>query len=105
MTWVEELAAAVGQPPLFPLEELPPVVPAEELSDTRRRTRRQRQLVDLGVHPLTRDRARPELGTCGGCAHRRAGEYPKCALGPVSRGPATDCRAWWPACSRWEPGA
>lgn len=98
MTAVEE------QPPLFP--DL--VVAPEEVSADRRRTLRQRRLVDMGVHPLTRDRACPQLGTCGDCAHRvleghRDRSYPKCELGPRSSGPATDVRRWWPACRRHTP--
>lgn len=81
------------------------------LSADRRRTLRHRQMVDAGVHPLTRRRARPDLGTCGGCRfrtpiyhHNRT--YPKCAHGGyalASHSAATDVRAWWPACEWYEP--
>lgn len=79
----------------------------EDLSADRRRTARQRQLIADGWHPLTRDRARPDLGTCGTCVHRQlvghhGRSYPKCDVGPVTHGSATDVRAWWPACSRFE---
>lgn len=89
-----------------------PAAPERPRGDDRTRRRswtvRARQLVSEGIHPLTRDRARPDLGTCGGCAHRftvdHARSYPKCALGPRTGGEQTDIRAWWPACSRFEPG-
>ena len=74
----------------------------------RRLTARQHADVAAGRHPLTRGRALPELGTCGDCRfreligwHDRA--YPKCQVGPRSHGPATDVRAWWPACHRYVP--
>ena len=45
--------------------------------------------------------------TCGTCTHRilrgRHSTYPKCDRGPITNGAATDVRAWWPACTRWEP--
>lgn len=91
------------QPELFELT-LDPAPPP--LSADARRTKRQHDLVDGGWHPLTRDRARPDLGTCGTCVHRRPtqqGSYPKCGLGPINKGPGTDVRAHWPACSRFEP--
>lgn len=77
---------------------------AEKLSPDQRRTVRQREMVDTGWHPLTRTRARPDLGTCGTCVHRRSlgRTYPKCGLGPITSGPGTDVRAWWPACERFE---
>lgn len=69
-----------------------------------------RDLAAHGIQPLTREPARPDLGTCGGCAHRVlrqgvSGKYPKCdhPETPVTRGPATDVRASWPACHRFTP--
>jgi hypothetical protein len=50
--------------------------------------------------------------TCGSCLHRDPHGFPKCDLpGPTGRpiperhthGPATDVRAWWPACPDYEP--
>lgn len=94
--------------------------PAPVLSAGQRLTARQKASIAAGVHPLTRlpihpqaprdpeptDRARPF--TCGQCAHRvpyryhdRA--YPKCGLVSLAHSEATDCRAWWPACNRFEP--
>lgn len=109
------------QTDLFPdLPALPPAPPP--IVDTRsagvRLTDRQRALVAAGVHPLTRERTRPDLGTCGDCALRvlvlgHTRTYPKCVRGlpdgrPLtdapyaSRGAATDVRAWWPACPSHE---
>jgi hypothetical protein len=90
---------------LFELTRDPRRPTRAELSPDARRTARQRDLVDTGWHPLTRTRTRPDLGTCGGCVHRRKstqGSYPKCGLGPITSGPGTDVRAWWPACERFE---
>lgn len=89
------------QPQLF--ADLPVADPPEPLSAGRRLTQRQRRQIELGVHPLTLLRAHPERGTCGDCPHRQPGRYPKCGLGPRTRGPATDTRAHWPACHR-HPG-
>lgn len=107
--------ALFGEPPRV----LPDLLPASASAD-RRRTARQRADVRSGRHPLTRGRARPELGTCGDCRHRVLAygpttmrPYPKCDQGlepgqPLgrapyySRGVATDVRAWWPACDSHE---
>lgn len=97
-----------------------PPAAEEPLSADRRRTQQQHALVDAGVHPLTRTKTRPELGTCGDCALRvgtghHGRTFPKCTLGaqlekpPFRAGPymthgaATDCRAWWPACDNFQP--
>lgn len=88
-----------------------PERPAGGDDRSRRRswTVRARALVSAGVHPLTRGKARPDLGTCGECAHRvlttyHARAWPKCEVGPRTHGEQTDVRAWWPACDRFEPG-
>lgn len=107
MTDLEEHVHVPGQLGLF-TDPTPPRPPADDpapLSRDRRRTQRQHALIAAGVHPLTRTPARPELGTCGDCVHRqlqaaRGRSYPKCELGPVTAGAATDVRRWWPACSR-----
>lgn len=45
----------------------------------------------------------PDGATCGACKFRHGKmRYPKCELGPATRGPATDVRAYWPACHRFE---
>ena len=95
-----------GQLDLFGQPVDPPAEPAAPLSADRRRTAAQHQLIADGWHPLTRDRARPDLGTCGDCKHREGvgrRSFPKCALGPRTKGPGTDVRASWPACSRFQP--
>lgn len=102
-------------------EPLVPVPEGEKLSADRRRTMRQRHDVEVGRHPLTGGKTRPELGTCGGCIHRRlvgghAHAYPKCDYGAdpdkphlanswprASQSAATDVRKHWPACSDFEP--
>lgn len=90
-------------------------IDVSNLSPDRRRTFRQRADITAGRHPLAGaplheqapadaapgDRSRPF--TCGTCAHRSPGSgryhWPKCDIGPQSRGAATDVRAWWPACN------
>lgn len=90
----------------------------DPLSAGRRLTQRQYLDVANGVHPLMRTplheradryaRAADLPGqpfTCGSCVHRDTTRgYPKCDLGPVSHGAATDVRSWWPACPKWEEG-
>lgn len=109
--------------PLFPGYEPPTTEPAEYLSAGQRLTRRQTADIRAGRHPLSlkyllpiplhpdADRARtatsPQDGTptCGTCELRQPGGWPKCTQpdAPRSHGPATDCRAWWPACIRYSP--
>lgn len=95
------------QQPLPGLEALT-VEPVLKVSADARRTLRQHALVARGFHPLALSPTRPELGTCGGCAWRVLfGAYPKCTLPGdrarrLTHGPATDCRAWWPACGDFE---
>lgn len=99
---------------LFEMEPTP--VPLAGLSAGAKITARQHAAVAAGLHPLTKTTARPDFGTCGGCALRStAYGYPKCTLGakldvrPYRAGPymthgqATDCRAWWPACGDFRP--
>ena len=97
----------------------------EPLSADRRRTLRQQQDVELGRHPLTggplhplasrhRDAYAPKADplTCGSCYFRqtlsaKGGSYPKCVADDgrrVSHSPASDVRAWWPACPDYTPG-
>lgn len=96
--------------------ELPPEV--ERLTDDRRRTLRQAAEVARGVHPLTRGPLHPEASreavrgdakgqpfTCGTCTHRIQRGYPKCDLSTMSRSAASDVRAWWPACVKYERDA
>jgi hypothetical protein len=84
--------------------------PAEQLSAGRRLTIRQHADIEAGRHPLTRDPVNSNGETCGTCVFRHPGRFPKCwwrpgETGPrpfISHGLATDCRASWPACKRWE---
>jgi hypothetical protein len=104
-----------------------------KLSAGRRRTIRQERALANGSHPLSLlggflrlhpdappadDRKAPGP-RCGGCLYieRNAWDYLKCTRGrsgeictPSFRrgpyethGPATEIRAWWPGCDRWEP--
>ncbi|MFG3439900.1 hypothetical protein ACGF0J_21855 [Nonomuraea sp. NPDC047897] len=105
----------------LPLLEGPASAPAPTASPEsadRARTRRQRELLAAGRHPLTAVLTRPlrlhaEAAPaddrqapgrrCGGCRFRQTSGwgFPKCMFGDgirASRGAATDCRAWWPAC-------
>ncbi|MDP9101620.1 MAG: hypothetical protein M3N21_05685 [Actinomycetota bacterium] len=100
---------------LFDLPEgIPPSLAT--VSRDRRRTAAQHRAVAQGIHPLTRTRTRPELGTCGQCAFlvsvgHNSRRYLKCAFGidpattpifmapRITRGAGTDVRAFWPACS------
>lgn len=96
----------------------------EHLSPDRRRTLRQIGQVSAGIHPLTGGRLHDQATrhraptdgkrdpfTCGSCWFRGnrggvAGSYPKCWAGDGARvtgGPATDVRAWWPACPDYTP--
>jgi hypothetical protein len=95
--------------------------PVDKVSADRARTDRQRKAIKAGHHPLgmrlhaqanrdaTKDDPRNEPFTCGSCAHRilvntgHAKTYPKCELVNTASA-ATDCRAWWPACTFYEPG-
>lgn len=94
--------------------------------DAARIARQNRALLD-GVHPLalvagtgvirihpdsayataTKDNAKDRPLRCGTCVWRTSGQYPKCMFrssstakpSRFSHGPATDVRAWWPACT------
>lgn len=101
---------------MFP-DLLPAADPYDGLSADAKRTAKQHAAVAAGIHPLTKTKARPDLGTCGTCALRNlidhhAGTHPKCTLGAnlekrrsgpfMTHGAGTDCRAWWPACDNWQ---
>lgn len=99
-----------SQEPLFPDFEPAPLPPEKdpELSAGRRLTARQHADVERGIHPLTGEPTRPDLGTCGDCALRRpetsySGKtYPKCDRPGVRKAhsASSDVRAWWPACPK-----
>jgi hypothetical protein len=88
-----------------------PAPPPEKLSADRRRTIRNRQLIDGGTHPVTRLRLADNGETCGTCEHSGtqggvAGTYWKCGAQNgryITGGPATDIRLSWPACVLWGP--
>lgn len=76
--------------------------PLEALSAGRRRTARYREMLDRGIHPVTKRPLRAG-GTCGECANhvvQTPGNRPfhKCRLN-ITGGPATDIRVSWPACT------
>lgn len=79
-----------------------------KLSADQRRTLAAKRKIDKGIHPangLKIIRNGEKCGTCEHIVHQggTAGSYLKCDLGSMSRGPASDIRAWWPACPQWEP--
>lgn len=110
--------------PLF--EGYEPTTPCSTFSSAgQRRTLRQAEAISNGRHPLTggplhdlatreRDASSPKSDpfTCGSCYFRETARwhdqtYPKCSHGEGSRithGPASDVRAWWPACRDYVPG-
>lgn len=76
-------------------------------SPDRRRTERNQRALAEGYHPATQLRLIYVGATCGGCAHHyvqayTGNRYHKCAF-TATRGPATDIRVGWPACTAWEP--
>jgi hypothetical protein len=109
----------VSDPPLFGGYE-PPADPDPGLSAGRRRTARQAGRIIAGLHPLRHTGLHPAAPTggapkgttaapftCGSCAHRvlvghHTRAYPKCDLFSRSHSEASDCRAWWPACTQYE---
>ena len=93
--------------PLTLAAKPPTSQPDRNTSYGRRLTEAQRALAMQGINPLTGRRG-PEGATCGTCTHRviytnNRKQYPKCDIGPVSHGPKTDVRAYWPACPNYDP--
>jgi hypothetical protein len=98
--------------PLFDVPELPP---APDLSPDQRRVSRQNEALARGWHPFgpklhpdapppdDRDAPGPRCRTCTHRINWGHGSYPKCDLHPITHGPGTDCRAWWPACTNYTP--
>lgn len=72
-----------------------------------RHTRTNNLRVLQGRHPFGLELG-PEGTTCGTCVHKGpaqyedASRYLKCALAKQTRGAATDLRAKWPGCERWQ---
>lgn len=107
---------------LFDVEPPPAPPPVEREPAGRRRIRRQAALLARGRHPLAamfgplflhpqaapaEDRRADGL-RCGSCALRQknAWGYPKCVAGNgvrASHSEASDVRAWWPACTDYQP--
>lgn len=94
--------------------------PESPTSAGERRKRLIAARIARGEHPLGNLRILPGLHgrTCGDCEHRRGvghhdKTYPKCCFPMtvgdktsyprVSHSDATDCRAWWPACTDYQP--
>jgi hypothetical protein len=83
--------------------------PYEGMGQDARRTARRRELLEQGIHPITKQPTRPDLGTCGDCANLvvkdigRARHWFKCRLtltvshGSYPSGP--DVRKSYPACT------
>ena len=87
-------------------------VDESNLSAGRRLTLRQKRDVEHGRHPHTAGRLHADAERrCGNCFFRtlvshHSRSYPKCWAFPnlVTRGPASDIRAWWPGCTAHEWG-
>ena len=84
-------------------------VSRDDLSSTRRLTKRNAEMLALGVHPATRQPISPELGRCGDCAHshrltHHSRAYWKCDLHRLgmSHSEGSDIRISWPACTKFE---
>lgn len=116
----EPAAAALFDIP--DVKHAPP--PDDGLTPNQKRTRRQYALLLAGRHPLSLVMSRPlrlhpdaapaddqdaEGLRCGGCRFRvlrnhGVRSWPKCSIGGrESHGGGTDCRAWWPACTDYQP--
>lgn len=80
-----------------------------------RRTLRQVEILATGYHPVSRLKLHPDAPPvedrtaegprCGNCSHLfrkvMGSTYLKCGQNTTG-GPATDLRAWWPACAAWK---
>jgi hypothetical protein len=108
----------VSDPQLFdatPFEVQPEPArdPYAGMGQDARRTARRRDLLEQGTHPITKRPTRPELGTCGDCAHLlikdigRSRRWFKCELTLSSdRYPVgPDVRKSYPACASFQPAA
>lgn len=85
------------------------IYPAEA-SATQRKTLRDQQNIAAGLHPTGYKLREPAGETCASCAHCVRNEtynrtFTKCGRDRSNwtRGPGSDIRQKWPACSRWEP--
>ncbi len=70
-------------------------------------TAAQERRVLAGLHPMGSELSKVPGARCGNCSHLEARTwtgaryYLKCALVKRTRGPGTDIRAKWRACSSW----
>ena len=104
----------------LPGQAPPTADPLAGLSAGRRHTQRVRHAIAAGRHPLSLALGPRALHadastnpddttsgpTCGTCIHRDPGRYAKCTYGGgarISHGVGTDVRAWWPACTTYDP--
>lgn len=68
---------------------------------------RANERIARGFHPLGHTHLAKNDETCGTCAHfvehqPGANKYFKCRKYGITRGPGTDIRKSWPACTLWE---
>ena len=94
-----------------------PPVTKQEMSYGARLTARQAATLASGWHPMGHklhsdaapaDDRKADGLRCRTCTHLTkqggtAGSYLKCDIHLITRGPGTDIRGWWPACSQWKP--
>lgn len=108
---------------LFDMQSEIPPAPRDAKPEARRRAR-QLARIRTGYHPLGGDlklhdqaprdvtpyEGRDQAYRCGTCRFRElmgghARDFPKCTAGDgirITHGPATDVKAWWPACRDYE---
>lgn len=102
---------------VLPAVELIQMQPGPKLGTDAKRTRRQARLLAEGLHPATGQPLHPDARPvrdphqpvrCGTCAWlvgtspaHTSTVYWKCDLLPITHGPATDVRRWWPGCVSW----
>ena len=85
---------------------------ADGLSATPAQTLRRQAAIEAGQHPFGGPLRQPAGQTCGTCLHCVERRYHaqsahwKCGRLRAywTKGPGTDLRKRWPACSRWAPG-
>lgn len=90
---------------LFPYTSTGDIRPKKSAGQNR--TERQRRDLANRIHPATGRWVILVGATCGTCAHhfvhRMGKRYHKCEY-TATRGPASDIRVGWPACTLWEAG-
>jgi len=88
------------------LFDVPDIEPVEKVSSGRRLTARNNDMIERGIHPVTRGPIDARK-TCGECKHlyttgERHRRYFKCGLVDHTFGPGTDIRKSWPSCEKFE---